>query len=155
LHGAAARLYTDAMRRAPKLAEGLAAGHRYNAACAAALAGAGQGKDQPPLDEDAKRRLRLKATAWLQADLDAWTTILDRGSADLKARLVPVLRHWKEDSDLAGVRDEVELAKLPEAERSACRNLWADVDELLRRARVSAGRVGTLSGQLPVKVFAP
>jgi hypothetical protein len=54
----------------------------------------------------------------------------------LKARLVPALRHWIEDNDLAGVRDEaelaklpeVELAKLPEVERQACRKFWAGVD---------------------------
>ena len=35
------------------------------------------------------------------------------------------------DTDLAGLRDEAELAKLPEAERDACRNLWIEVDQRL------------------------
>jgi hypothetical protein len=44
------------------------------------------------------------------------------------------LRHWQQDSDLAGVRDKGALAKLPAAERDAWRKLWADVDALLKRA---------------------
>jgi hypothetical protein len=35
---------------------------------------------------------------------------------------------------LAGIRDDAELAKLPEPERVAFRKLWADVDALLRKA---------------------
>jgi hypothetical protein len=36
--------------------------------------------------------------------------------------------------DLKGIRDDVELAKLPEAERASWRKLWDAVDALLRRA---------------------
>jgi hypothetical protein len=43
------------------------------------------------------------------------------------------LRHWQTDSDLAGLRDDAKLAKLPEAEREACRRLWADVEALRKR----------------------
>src|SRR5262249_14505894 len=49
--GPSARLYAESLRTDPKLAEDMKAGHRYNAACAAALAGAGQGADMPPLAE--------------------------------------------------------------------------------------------------------
>jgi len=43
------------------------------------------------------------------------------------------LRHWQEDSDLAGVRDAVALEKLPESERAEWKKLWADVEELLKK----------------------
>jgi hypothetical protein len=43
------------------------------------------------------------------------------------------LQHWQHDPDLAGIRDAAGLTKLPEAEREACRRLWADVDALLKR----------------------
>ncbi|HVC93087.1 MAG TPA: hypothetical protein VND64_05320 [Pirellulales bacterium] len=33
------------------------------------------------------------------------------------------LRHWRQDSDLAGVRDETALAALPEEEREAWKDL--------------------------------
>ena len=41
------------------------------------------------------------------------------------------LCHWQTDPDLAGIRDEAELDKLPESERAACRSLWADVAALV------------------------
>src|SRR5262249_4594912 len=45
LNRASAGLYADAFAADPKLAADPNAGHRYNAACQAALAAAGQGKD--------------------------------------------------------------------------------------------------------------
>jgi hypothetical protein len=44
------------------------------------------------------------------------------------------LAHWPADADLAGVRDKAELARLPQAERAAWRELWADVADLRQRA---------------------
>jgi hypothetical protein len=46
------------------------------------------------------------------------------------------LRHWQEDTDLAGIREAAALAKLPAAEQAACHALWADVAALLGKARV-------------------
>ena len=46
----AARLWAEALDSDPKLAADRQAQHRYNAACAAALAAAGQGKDEPAPD---------------------------------------------------------------------------------------------------------
>jgi serine/threonine-protein kinase len=46
---ALARLYADAFAADPGLTEDLAAGHRYRAARAAALAGCGRGEDAPGL----------------------------------------------------------------------------------------------------------
>jgi hypothetical protein len=43
-------------------------------------------------------------------------------------------KHWKEDADLAGVRDPAALANLPEAERLEWQKLWADVDATLKKA---------------------
>ena len=41
------------------------------------------------------------------------------------------LAHWKRDRDLAGIREPAELAKLPEAERTAWQALWAEVEDRL------------------------
>ena len=49
--------------------------HCYNAARAAALAAAGQGQDEPPLDEAAKAKLRRQALDWLKAELTAWSKL--------------------------------------------------------------------------------
>ena len=52
------------------------------------------------------------------------------GNRELVAK---TLAHWKGDGDLAGVREASALDKLPEAERTEWRALWADVDGLLKK----------------------
>ena len=132
LPGASVRLWDEAFRLDPKLAEDMQAGHRYNAARAAALAGCGQGKDDPPLDETAKARWRKQPLNWLKADLAAWSKVLEKGPPQVRQSISQTVQHWKTDSDLAGLRDEAALAKLPEDEQKACRALWAEVDALLK-----------------------
>jgi hypothetical protein len=44
------------------------------------------------------------------------------------------LRHWQRDGALAGLRDHAALARLPAEERQACRQLWAEVAALLKKA---------------------
>src|SRR5262249_48111777 len=102
-------------------------GHRYNAACAAAMAGCGQGKDEPPPDEATRAKLRRQALDWLRADLTLRTKQLATNPAEARKELA----HWKADPDLAGVREPDALAKLPEAERDAWHALWVEVDRLL------------------------
>jgi len=131
LHGASARLWAEAFQAQPKLAEDMQVPNRYNAACAAALAGSGQGKDDPPLDDAAKARWRKQALDWLKADLPAWSNVLGSGLSQAHQSVSQTLQHWKSDSDLAGLRDSAALAKLPEDEQKACRALWAEVDALL------------------------
>jgi hypothetical protein len=41
--------------------------------------------------------------------------------------------HWQDDPDLAGVRDNEALARLPGEERKDWEQVWSDVDSLLRR----------------------
>jgi hypothetical protein len=133
--GPSARLYAESLRADPKLAGDLSSGHRYNAACAAALAGAGQGDDKPPLDEKEKTRWRKQALDWLRADLAFWTRQAKTGKPEAKALVSQQLQHWKANTDLAGIRDETALKALPDEEQKACRALWAEVDALLAKAR--------------------
>jgi tetratricopeptide (TPR) repeat protein len=128
---AAARLWGEALDADPTLADDRRAGHRYNAARAAVLAGCGNGKDDPsPVDAE-KAKLRSRALGWLQAELAAWAKLLDVGDWRAGAAVRQTLRHWKADPDLAGVRDAKALEALPEAESVAWRALWADVDRRL------------------------
>jgi serine/threonine-protein kinase len=135
LHGSSARLWTEAFQAEPKLADDMQAQHRYNAACAAALAGCGQGQDKPPLEEPTKARWRKQATDWLKKDLAAWSKILGSGPPQVRQSVAETLQHWKTDTDLAGLRDATALKRLPEAEQKACGALWAEVDGLLAKAR--------------------
>ncbi len=134
LYASAARLFAEALAHDPKLGDDRRAQLRYAAACAAALAGCGQAKDDPPPDDAARSRLRRQAREWLQAELAAWAKGQGAGPDEIKAEIAPTLKHWKADTDLDGIRDEKELAKLPEEERAAFRQLWNHVDEVLTKA---------------------
>jgi hypothetical protein len=132
LNTGSVRLYAVALAKDPDLAnDRQGPRHRYNAACAALLAAFGHGKEDPPHDEAAKVKLRKQAREWLQAELSAWAKVFETGTAEAKAKVAPVLQHWKEDTDLIGIRDEKQRAKLPEEERTALNSLWNDVDQLL------------------------
>jgi tetratricopeptide (TPR) repeat protein len=132
-HAAAARLSATVMDADPEAANDPRTAIRYNAACSAALAGCGQGIDAPA-GEAKRARLRGQALEWLRADLTAWGTLARSGDAKVVQAVQGTLRHWREDSDLAGVRDAGALDQLPEAERAEWRKLWADVDALLQKA---------------------
>jgi tetratricopeptide (TPR) repeat protein/serine/threonine protein kinase len=136
LYSAAARFYAEAFAHDAQLADNLQPQDRYDAACAAALAGSGQGNDAAKLDEKERARLRRQAREWLQADLNAWAQRLEKQSGQARAVVQQTLVHWKQDIDFEGVRGDG-LAKLPEAERPPWRRLWADVDGLLQKANCS------------------
>ncbi len=129
---AAARFYAQAFAATPSLADDPGTEDRYNAACYAALAGCGQ-HDGANLDEAERARLRRQALNWLRADLAAWGQRLEKEPDKARALVHEKLRYWQQDADFAGVRGEA-LAKLPEAERQAWQQLWADVEETLSRA---------------------
>jgi serine/threonine-protein kinase len=134
LHHAAARLYWDVFAAYPKLADDLRSGHRYNAACDAALAAASQGQDAAKLDDKERVWLRKQALDWLRADLAQRTKQLESGQPTNRTEVQQTLKHWQQDSDLAGLRDAAALAKLPAQERTGCEKLWADVAALLKTA---------------------
>ncbi len=131
----AARFWSEALEADPKLADDRQNSHRYDAACAAALAAAGKGVDEPPPDAAAKVKLRDQALGWLKAERDAWAKLLESGLPKDRTTVVRWLQKWQEDSDLTGIRDLEALAKLPEAERKEWQALWADVQALLKRAQ--------------------
>jgi tetratricopeptide (TPR) repeat protein len=132
---ACARLSADAFAADPPLAGNLATRHRDRAARAAALSSSGQGKDAAALGAGERARWRRQALAWLRADLALWAGIL-KAPAPQAGRVVrQQMQRWQNDPDLAGIRDEAGLAWLPEEERVACRQFWAEVAALLARTR--------------------
>ena len=148
LHHAAAGLYAAAFAADPKLADDLKAGHRYDAACSASLAAAGQGEDAAKLDDAERTRLRKQALEWLRADLALRTKQLETGKPADRAEVQQTMRHWQQDTDLAGIRDAAALAKLPADEQKACTQLWADVAALLKKANAPPS-LASLMQQLP------
>jgi tetratricopeptide (TPR) repeat protein len=134
-YAAAARLYSDALKAAPALFEDPRTGHRYNAACAAALTGCGDDTNGEKLSEDDRARWRQQARAWLRADLAAWNRKIEGNRGDRHAQVQKTLTLWQADPDLAGLRDPLALFKFPQSEREECRALWQAVDRLRRGAQ--------------------
>ena len=135
LYALAARLAQQAFTAEPQRAADVRIPHRYNAACYAALAGCGAGKDRPRPDEAARAALRQQALDWLRADLAAWSGIVAGGPPKSRSTALGMLRHWRADADLAGVRDPSALARLPEAEQARWHAFWSAADDLLARVR--------------------
>jgi serine/threonine-protein kinase len=134
LHHAEACLYADAFAGDPKLGDDFRTGHRYNAACCAALAAAGKGEDAGKLDDKEKTWLRKQALDWLKADLTAWGKLFDTDPPQARPFFVLTLNRWQNDPDLTGLRDKAALAKLPTDEQKAFAQLWSDVAATLQKA---------------------
>jgi hypothetical protein len=145
LYAVSARLYGQALEADAKLAEDRQGQHRYNAACAAALvvtSGTGppdrketSGRTEKPLTDADRAKFRNQARAWLEAELKAWSALLESAKGHKQRQAIArTLEHWREDTDLAGVRDKHALDSLPEGERAMWRSLWADFDRLLKKA---------------------
>jgi serine/threonine-protein kinase len=146
---ASARLYADAFAAEPSLAndperartdyaawDPPRCSRRYCAACMAASAGCGRGKDASNLDDEERARLRDQARRWLRAEVDAWGQKLN-SDPDAKAMVKDALKWWRTDPDLAGLRAPAELARLTPTERQECRDLWIAHHALLQRAVAS------------------
>jgi tetratricopeptide (TPR) repeat protein/tRNA A-37 threonylcarbamoyl transferase component Bud32 len=131
-HQAAARLAAVAFQADPRLAANLEAGHCYRAACAAVLAGRGQGVDAGQLDDRERTRLRQQGLGWLRADLALWRNKMGGSTAEAE-QARRSLGRWPKDPDLASVREPRLLAKLPMAEQAEWERLWADLAEAVRR----------------------
>jgi hypothetical protein len=106
----------------------------YNAACAAALAGCGQGKDADKLDSQERARLRQQALDWLRDELKACRQVLEKSQGKAGPGIAKRMQHWLRDPDFAGVRGADALARLPKAERQGWENLWQEVEALWQRA---------------------
>jgi hypothetical protein len=89
---------------------------------------------EKPLTDADRAKFRNLARGWLEAELKTWSQLLESAKGDQRQAIAPTLRHWQEDTDLAGVRDEAALAKLPGDEREAWKSLWAEVEALLAKA---------------------
>ena len=72
-----------------------------------------------------------QSLAWLRADLAPWTKLAD--DPKVHARIRQTLQNWQKDAELAGIRDQGAVAKLPADEQDACKKLWVDVAASLKK----------------------
>jgi tetratricopeptide (TPR) repeat protein len=108
---------------------------RYDAACAAVLAAAGNGEDASKLESKEQSRLRQQALAWLRDSLKQYGQQLEDADAKSRQAVKQTLQHWQKDPDLDSVRRKEALAQLPEAERTAWQEFWAEVETLLQKTQ--------------------
>jgi len=147
-HASAVALYAKAFQGDSGLAGNMTRQHRYAAACAAAVAGLGQGDEAAQLPLQEKARHRAQARRWLQADLDWYRQEIKQGKAEAVLLTAERLAHWQADPALAGLREARALHTLPAEEREAWHKLWGDAALVLKEAqsRFSQTRLeGTLS----------
>jgi tetratricopeptide (TPR) repeat protein len=121
------RFFSSAFTLQPSLLDNtLTTRLRVSAARAALLASEGHG-DAKVLKESERPALRMKALAWIQADLAAW-----QNSPGNRTRVRNVLTLMKQDEAYASVREGKRREKLPNVERQAWDKVWKDVEDLLK-----------------------
>jgi hypothetical protein len=136
-YATAARLYAKALVATPQLTADMRAGHRFNAARAAALAGTGQGDDTGKLADAERERLRAQAREWLQLDIAGWAKKVHLGTAADRIQAGKALSQWQENAELAALREPDALDRLSADERKEFNELWTELAALLNRARVA------------------
>src|SRR5262249_10894118 len=124
--------------------------HRYRAACAAAMAGCGQGRDVDDLDEKGRADFRRQARDWLRGELEAQRRLLKTEPEKTSWTVARDLQRWLRDPEFAGVGEPTALARLPAAERKAWQKLWADVTDTQARAEGTAPPEPKAGGKIPL-----
>jgi serine/threonine protein kinase/tetratricopeptide (TPR) repeat protein len=156
----AAQLYQRAFKAQPALAEDLGKQHRYNAACAAALAGTAvasppssdaKGSPKGVTTKEEKAALRRQARDWLQADLDICSQELDARKLEAILSVETRLLGSQVDPAFHRVRGAQALADLPKAERDEWLKFWSAVDRVLQQASSHFVETSTLKGMLTDK----
>jgi serine/threonine protein kinase/Flp pilus assembly protein TadD len=127
----AVRVYELAFTAHPELAADFRAGRRFDAACAAAIAGCAGLKDAGRPDENERLHWRRQALTWLRADLGLCTKQLKGADVSFRATVRQRLERWQREPDLAGLREAAALARLSPSEQEAWATLWTDVERLL------------------------
>jgi eukaryotic-like serine/threonine-protein kinase len=120
---AAAEIYAEVLSADTRLAADVFGETRYRAACTAAAAGSGRGRDAGRLDEVERARWRQQARDWLRADLEELRRLSKSASKGLPGFLRDTLKHWTTDLDLAGLRDPNTCQGLLPEEQKAFRDL--------------------------------
>ena len=123
--------YQHAFKISPEVAANVSLAHRYNAACAAALAGCEPNGTVPGLEESVRRTLRDQARGWLLEDLEYWRTQIQSNRVEDARQAVETLEHWQRDRDLAGIREVEQLAQLADDERVSWEQLWDQIKSLV------------------------
>jgi serine/threonine-protein kinase len=133
LYASAAGLYAGAFAMKLQGTDEPRTGHRFQAACSAALASWGRWEEPGKPGVSERARWRRQAQEWLRADLNSLARWLDRDFAAGRGFVRKALTHWQENPELTSVRDPAELDKLTGDERRELVALWVEVAAVLAR----------------------
>ena len=125
----AARCYAAALAAKPQLT-----GERFNAACAAVLAGTSADKEAAALTEAEQVGWRKQALDWLRAELAALKTALEADPHQAADSVYSSLYFWRTEVDLTSVRERLEVSRLSKEEQAAWTVFWSEVEALRHQA---------------------
>ncbi|HEY7309958.1 MAG TPA: serine/threonine-protein kinase [Gemmataceae bacterium] len=147
-YAAAVRLYSEAFADEPNLANDLTTHYRYNAACAAALAGGGKVKDADKLDTKERAGLRQQALDWLRADLKAYRQVMDKSTDKAGPEIAQLMEHSIRQGYF---HSPVKLAVLLEAEVESQQweQLWQEKKWKEVESALSRQEAGTTTTAVP------
>jgi serine/threonine-protein kinase len=134
-HRAAARLYTNVFAAEPKLTGDPDTKNHFYAGRAAVQVGCSRGADAAEADDAERAAWRKQGLKWLRVLLTAWVKWLDGDPAARRVTTRQALTRWREDPELACIRDQAELEKLPPNERKDFAAFWADLNALIARTQ--------------------
>jgi Tfp pilus assembly protein PilF len=133
LHSAAVQCYLRAFEQTPTLLIDPQRGNRVLALRSAALASCGQG-EQAPTNPVERARLRRQALAWLRQEASRWESALQKATPEQQILVRRALEQLVRESDLAALRDDEALARLPASERAEWSKAWSEIEALSKRA---------------------
>lgn len=113
---------------------GLAAEHRWHAACAAACAAAGEGLDARLLDEQERIRWHRQAITWLKEELVAQRPLLGSMIPQERKQAVHRLQGWVREPALRLLCDSSGWPMLLASDREDAHVLWTEIRKHLDQA---------------------
>lgn len=133
-HALAARLYGAALQK--KFVEYRDDFERvkWDAARSALRAAAGKGLDPRQPDVAEQTQLRQQALGLLRAELGRYEKAKSGSRLAGRLEVWERLSQWRQEADLANVREPKALALLPASERATWQQFWADVERVMNWA---------------------
>ena len=129
---AAVRFFREGFVAEPGLLDGANA---LDAVTAAVWAAFGRGEDALRLPDAERERHRHQAYDWLRAEFRLWQGRANGATEKGQAAIRQAMTQRLLNVDLALLRDEKELAKLPETEQANWRKLWSEIEALRKQVQ--------------------
>ena len=67
----------------------------------------------------------------MREDLSVWVKVLERDFNKYHDQARQALTKWQSESELAGIREPIELEKMSAGEKAECQELWSKVHAVI------------------------